>query len=171
MRAGRPFIERKCQMYENSIYVGGMEERCLKVPDIALDGNNDADVLIISGGPVQIIEMALEITEAVSAHNCAMGWISDPTADGPSGTNTTDIATSGVDIISAKVGDIFYAELDATTPVKSVPGGALPVGTGLTMIVPVGGVDFTFANATPTSGIGTLFIRYKPLAPGARVSA
>ncbi len=158
-------------MEENSIYVGGVEERCIKVPGIALDNNNVADVVTIFGGPVQIIEMALEITEAVSAHNCAMGWISDPTADGPSGTNTTNIAASGVDIVSAAIGDIFYAELDATTPIKSVPGGALPAGTGLTMIVPAGGVDFTFANATPTSGIGTLYIRYKPLAPGARISA
>lgn len=152
---------------EDSIYTGGVAERCIKVPDIALDGNNVADVVTISGGPVQIIEMALEITEAVSAHACAMGWVSDPTA----GTGPTDIAVSGVDIISAAIGDIFYAEFDATTPVKSEPAGSLPVGTGLTMIVPVGGVDFTFANSNPTSGIGTLFIRYKPLAPGARISA
>ena len=155
----------------NSIYIGGMEEMSIKVPGIALDGNNVADVVTVSGGPVEMSVMALEITEVVSAHNCLMGWISDPTADGPAGTNTTDIATSGVDIVSAAVGDIFYAEFDATTPVKSVPGGALPLGSGATMIVPVGGVDFTFTNATPTSGIGTLYIRYKPLAPGARISA
>lgn len=154
-------------MDDNSIYTGGVEERCIKVPGIALDGNNVADVVTISGGPVEMSVMALEITEAVSAHACAMGWVSDPT----SGTGPTDIATSTVDIASAAIGDIFYAEFDATTPVKSEPAGALPLGSGATMIVPVGGIDFTFANANPTSGIGTLYIRYKPLAPGARISA
>jgi len=156
-------------MDNNSLYLAGMAERCVSISDIALDGNNVADVVTVVGGPVEVSVMALMITEAVSNNACQMGWVSDPTYDGAAGTNVTDIATSGVDIAQAAIGDFFYAELDATTPVKSVPGTALPLGGGATMILPEGGVDFTFSNANPTSGIGTLFMRYKSLAPGARI--
>lgn len=145
--------------------------RVVSKAGIALDGDTIEDVFLVAGGPVLIVSMLLILTEAVSAHNTLMGWVSDPTA----GTGPTDIAAEGVDLVSAAIGDIFYAELDATTPVKAEPGTALPLagaaGVCSGIVVPVGGIDFTFDNDTITSGIGTMHIRYLPLASGAAIVA
>lgn len=141
-------------------------ENVVKASGVALDGGSVADIFTITGGPILPLALIMEITEAVSAHNCNAKLIADPVA----GIDTDMCAV--VDIISAAIGDFFYIDgAIANAWIKAAPGTALPLGIGMDipLILPVGTVDLDLANNTPTSGIATFYMRYKPLAEGARV--
>lgn len=148
---------------------GVWEERVIIKPSIALDGGTIADLLTVSGGPVLITLMAMEITEAVSAHACTMAWESDPTA----GSNNVPIGTA-LDINGYGVGDFVYAECDGTALIYADVDAGTALAQGAVgrggIVVPIGGIDMVMANSDPTSGIGTMFVRYKPLNVGAKIT-
>ena len=133
---------------------------------VALDGGSVADIFTITGGPVAVLALIGEVTEAVSAHACNAKLVADPTTG-----IDTDMCTV-LDIQSLAIGDFLY--IDGTIGnalAKAVPGTALPLGIGMDipLILPVGTVDLNLANSNPTSGIATFTMLYQPLVNGARV--
>lgn len=143
-----------------------VQERVVQATNIALDGGSITDLFTIAGGPILLLSLIAEITEAVSAHACDAKLVADPSA----GIDTDMCAV--VDIVSAAIGDFFYIDgTIANAMMKAAPGTALPLGIGMDipLIIPAGTIDLNLANSTPTSGIATFFLRYKPLASGVLV--
>jgi hypothetical protein len=141
-------------------------ESVAQATDLALDGGSVANVFTISGGPILLLALIAEITEAVSANACNAKWVADPTA----GADTDMCAV--FDIASAAVGT--YLTIDGTIAnamVAAVPATALPLGIGMDipLIIPVGTIDLNLANSDPTSGIATAYMRYMPIGEGAKV--
>lgn len=143
-----------------------VQENVAKAVDVALDGGSVVNIFTITGGPVQVLALIAEITEAVSAHACNTKLVADPTA----GADTDMCAV--LDITGVQIGTFLTIDgTIANAMVKAVPGTALPLGVGMDipLIIPVGTIDLNLANSNPTSGIATFYLRYKPLAEGARV--
>jgi hypothetical protein len=135
--------------------------------DVALDGGSVADIFTVAGGPVMLVALIGECTEAVSANACAAKLVMDPTT----GADTDMCGTA--DINAMGIGSFFTIDGTKANPaVIAVPGTALPlgIGTDIPMILPIGTVDLNLANSDPTSGIATFYLAYLPLTPGATVS-
>jgi hypothetical protein len=138
----------------------------VSIPDIPLDGGTVANVFTVSGGPVYLLALLLEITEAVSANACNAKWVADPTT----GVDTDMCLV--VDIQSAAIGTFYKISGNiASALTAAVPGTALPLGINLStpLIIPIGTIDLNLANSNPTSGIATAHLQYAPVVPGASV--
>lgn len=144
------------------------EEKLVKAVNIALDGGSVPGIFKIVGGPIRPLALILEITEAVSAHACAINLALDALVsamDIDLTTNTGDLNGTTLGSFWGVTGNIG-ADL-----VEYVAGTALPLGLDpdFPLIIPPGEIDMVLANSTPTSGIGTWYMRYMPLADGALV--
>jgi hypothetical protein len=143
------------------------QERVVKASDIALDGGTVPGVFTISGGPILPLALIMIITEAVSAHPCAINLALD--IDLGSDINLT---TAGEDINATQIGDIWeFTGNIAGVFAKRITGTALPKGLDpdFPLILPPGEIDLVLANSDPTSGIADFYMRYKPIAAGAFV--
>lgn len=144
--------------------------RTVKKTGLAIDGGTVPDVFTIAGGPIEILGLNMLVTTAVSAHNCACYWLSDPTM-----ANYADTPLcAAADIISATIGTVFSI-LDADSATAMVAnvdgtnvGRMIEIGSQFVM---AGGIDFVAADATPTSGIADVYLTYRPLAAGVTVTA
>jgi hypothetical protein len=148
-------------------HVDEFREQVAVATSVALDGGTVADIFTISGGPVLVLALIGECTEAVSANACNAKLVADPTT----GADTDMCAV--LDIQSLGLGSFLTIDgTIANAMVKAVPGTALPLGIGMDipLILPVGTVDLNLANSNPTSGIATFYLRYKPLKAGALVT-
>ena len=146
-------------------------ERVASNTAVALTGGTVADVFTIAGGPILILGLWVDITTAVSANACAIHFESDPTV----GASNTDIAegTAGADITGLAVGSVVHLNGDSQDIMKlAVNGTDLPMMENQNggIYCPVGGIDMDLANSDPTTGIATLWLRYKPLARGVTVT-
>lgn len=134
---------------------------------MALDGNNIEDVFTVTNGPVELIGLFTHLTEAVSAHACAVKWQSDPT----SGAANTDLCGT-VDINAAAIGDVLYITgASADAQVNAANATAVPLVCATPAVVLPGGIDYVAANADPTSGIADVYLMYRPLTATAVVTA
>jgi len=134
---------------------------------MALDGNNIADVFTVAGGPVELIGLIMHITEAVSAHACAISWHNDVTV----GAADTPIC-GAIDINAFAIADDIYITGDGTD--AAIKADAATQGTlmcATPAILFAGGIDYVAANANPTSGIADVYLIYRPLVAGATVTA
>lgn len=144
--------------------------RTVKKTDLAIDGGTVTDVFTIAGGPIEVLGLNMLVTTAVSADNCAVYWLSDPTmADYAS----TPLCASA-DIVSATIGTVFSI-LDADSSVAMVAnvdgtnvGRMIEIGSQFVM---PGGIDFVAADASPTTGKADVYLTYRPLAAGVTVTA
>lgn len=135
-------------------------ERVVLASSVALDGGSVANVFTVSGGPVLLLALIGEVTEAVSAHACNAKWVADPTA----GADTDMCAV--LDIQSVGIGTFLTIDgTIANAMVKAVPATALPLGIGMDipLVIPVGTIDLNLATSNPTSGIMNVYMRYSPL--------
>jgi len=145
------------------------ESRCIQNTAVALTGGDVVDVFTVAGGPILLDVLVMEITTAVSANACLIHFESDPTLG--SSTHISE-GTAAPDIASAAQGDFFYVVGGSqVVMVKAATGTDLPEGLDNNpIIVPVGGIDLKLSTSTPSTGIATIFLRYRPLVPGARAS-
>ena len=146
-------------------------ERVISNTAVALTGGTVADVFTIAGGPIEIINIWVDITTAVSANACAIHFESDPTV----GASNTDIAegTAGADITGLAVGSVVHLNGDSQDIMKIAANGTdLPMKENQNggIFCPIGGIDMDLANSDPTTGIATLWMRYKPLGRGVVVT-
>lgn len=133
---------------------------------VALDGGSIADVFTITGGYVMIYSMIMFLTEAVSANACNMAWGFDPT------TGASDIPIgSNLDINGYAIGDMIWAEGDATALVKADQATNSARACTVPILGPPGGIDLDLANSDPTTGIADWIIQYQPLTADAYIVA
>lgn len=142
------------------------EEMCLVKTGIALTGGNILDLFSVVNGPCQLLAWLIEYTTAVDAA-CTMALNSDPTV----GTSTTvPIALASPDMSAHAIGDFLSVEGDATALVYADVDGGIALPKACTTNKPscllVGGLDMILSNSNPTTGACSMYIRWKPLAPG-----
>ncbi len=131
---------------------------------VALTGGSVVDVFTITGGPILIENIWVQITTAVSANACAINFQSDPTV----GASNTDISegTAGADLNALALGDVVHLNGDSQDVMKiAAVGTDLPVKENQNggIFCPVGGIDMILANSDPTTGIATIWMSYLPL--------
>lgn len=146
-------------------------ERVVSNTAVALTGGTVADVFTVAGGPIEIINLWVDITTAVSANACVINFQSDPTV----GASNTDISegTAGADLTGLALGSVVHLNGDSQDVMKIAANGTdLPVKENQNggIFCPIGGIDMILANSDPTTGIATLWMRYKPLARGVTVT-
>lgn len=133
---------------------------------LALDGGSVADVFTITGGYVMIYAMVMFLTEAVSNNACNMAWGFDPT------TGASDIPIgSNLDIADFAIGDMIYAEGDATALAQADQATNSAFACTTPILGPLGGIDVDLANSDPTTGIADFIVQYRPLTPDAYIVA
>jgi hypothetical protein len=142
-------------------------EQVVKAANVALDGGSVPGIFKIVGGPVLPLALIMEITEAVSAHACAINLALDIDLG-----SDIDLTGNTGDINATAIGDIWDLTGDITADfAKKATGTTLPLGLDpdFPLIIPPGEIDLILANANPTSGIADFYMRYKPLANDAIV--
>ena len=145
-------------------------ERVISSVAVPLDAGDQDTLFTIAGGPIEIINIWVDITEAVSAHAALIHFESNPTV----GASSTEIAegTAAVDIQSAALGDVFHLNGDSQDKMKKAAVGTdLPVKENQNggIFCPVGAIDLKLSASNPTSGIATVWMRYKPIGRGVTV--
>lgn len=146
-------------------------ERVAETSAVALTGGTVADVFTIAGGPIEIINIWLDITTAVSADICVVNFQSDPTV----GASNTDISegTAGADLAGLALGDVVHLNGDSQDIMKIAANGTdLPVKENQNggIFCPIGGIDMILSSSAPTTGGATIWMRYKPIGRGVTVS-
>lgn len=139
---------------------------------VALTGGSIADVFTVSGGPILVENIWVEITTACSANASLIHFESDPT----NGASNTQIAegTSAPDLQSAALGDIFALNGDSQDVMKKHANGTdLPVKENQNggIFVPAGGIDMSLSTSDLTTGAATIYMMYQPLDNDANVTA
>ena len=145
-----------------------LSEKAAFVEGVVLTGGDVDDLFTVSGGPVQILFLGIEITTAVSNNASLVNWESDPTVGA---ANTPISAVGGApDIALAALGDWFVIGGDSTDVALLFANGTdLPIRESY-ITVPVGGIDMKLTTNAPTTGIATAYVRYKPLRADSRIT-
>lgn len=160
-----------------SLFHTGFNLSRVRRDGLILSNGSISDVFRVSG-PVCIIAMFMEITEAISSVSCKMSWLIDHSK----GAGVTPIGTvavgSNLDIIGIPVGGWIWNELDGTALVKAEAGTVLPIAAkdrrsavGLGVICPAGGIDIKLSTDALSGGKGDLYIEYIPLRRNACIYA
>lgn len=131
---------------------------------VALTGGDIADLFTITGGPILLYQLYVEITTEVSNNACLIHFESDPTV----GAGNTDICegTGAPDIALAAIGDVFHLNGDSQdVMVKAAIGSNLPMVSNNNggIRVPVGGIDMRLSTSDPTAGAATVRLFWFPL--------
>lgn len=147
------------------------DTQAFKKASVALTGGDIEDVLTVSGGPILVTGLWVEITTAVSANACLIHFESDPT----NGASNTDISegTAAPDLASAALGDVFALNGDSQdVMVKYANGTDLPqmANNNGGIFVPAGGIDLKLSTSDPTTGAATIYLQFYPLAPSSNVT-
>lgn len=159
-------------MADTKIYGANQErEQLAKASNISVIGGSVANIFTISGGPVLLLALVAEITATVSNNACNAKLVIDPTTGAD-----TDLCTV-LDIKQDVIGGFwFITGLAADALINAVSGTALPSGMAALdgtaihpKILPVGTIDLSLSNSDPTTGSADWYLRYKPLAPDAKV--
>lgn len=166
-------------MYENSIYVGGDEERSVKKSMVGI-AHGATDLFVVAGGPVKIVELFGIVVTQIQGASILINYVMDPTIPAGNtafGTDGTALEISG-DLIGSLMTWDGIMNNDLVATVNGVALG-LPAPTdGSTdksgqLIVPIGSLELAAVNAGGTAKTGDIdfYLRYKPMVPGAIVSA
>jgi hypothetical protein len=155
---------------ETYLGIGGAES--LRVGDgvrvaskagLLLTGGRLESVFKVEGGPVLVVGMMMEVTEACEDVGCNITFESGPLL----GLDT--VIGDSVSIQAAAIGDWFWSECDGTAIVKAATGTALVVNgvmrgsaSGLGILVPEGVIDVGL-SATLATGKGTIYVQYMPV--------
>lgn len=132
--------------------------------EIRLDRGTVYNAFRVFGGPVRILCMFCEITQAVADAACNMSFKVDSAAGG-----SARVIGDTVNIQAAAAGDFFVSEGDGTNLIKVTTATGLIHGyfyaaaTAAGTIVPEGNIDVVLSAAVLASGKGRVFIWYKPL--------
>lgn len=148
----------------------GMRPRCVRRKGISLRWGGTADVFRVFTGPVRVIAMFMEITEAVPGGTVNMSWLLRSDVGGTRTIGDT------VDIAPSAIGDFYVAELDGTAIVQVTTASGLIHGywyeeaTANGTILTEGGIDIKL-SAHALAGEATLYVYYQPLVNDACVVA
>jgi len=81
--------------------------------EIILHNGRVSDIFRVEGGPVIIVGMLMQITEALSVVACNMAWMSDDSIGG-----AMTVIGDNLDISGYALGDWVWAECDGTALIR-----------------------------------------------------
>lgn len=133
---------------------------------LAMDGGTIADTFTVTG-PVLLDGLIMHITEAVSAHACAISWKNNVTV----GAEDTPLCGT-VDINAFAIADDIFITGDGGTAAQKADAATIcPLLCDTPVVLFAGTIIYDAANSTPTSGIADVYMIYRPLAAGAKITA
>ncbi len=148
---------------ENSIYVGGFEERSVKKTISAIDGSG-GDLFVV-GGPIIVVAFIGVITTVIGNSQTRVKVLVDPVEPG---TNT-DLCVQ-LDIVDDAAGTVLTISGDFSDALIATTLGVVEITPLYEYIVPAGVIEYANADNTE-SGVIDWYLRYKPMAPGVIVTA
>ena len=145
---------------ENSIYVGGHDEKSVKktISSIATAGN-----LFVVTGPIKVVDLIGVVTTDIGASQTQIKLLVDPTE--PAGN--TDICAQ-LDINADAAGTVYTITGRFANAMIATTNGVI-AGLATQFIVPAGVIEYANADNAET-GVIDWHLRYIPLAPGVSVS-
>ena len=147
---------------ENSIYVGGSEERSVKKSISAI--GTAGDLFVISGGPIKVIELIGVVTTVIGATQTQVKLLVDPVV--PAGN--TDLCAQ-LNIVDDAAGTVYTITGTFANAMVATTNGVI-AGLTTQFIVPAGVIEYANADNAETGAIDW-HLRYIPLAPGVTVEA
>jgi hypothetical protein len=133
-----------------------------------VNGNNN--LFTVAGGPVKIIEIVGYVTAEIEGKSCLINYNFDPTNP----ATDTVFATTGtaLEINADAIGTLYtWNGVVANNLVATTNGVALGLPTYSGIILPTGSLELAAAVSTSATGTITFYVRYKPLLPGATMTA
>lgn len=133
---------------------------------------NGTTVFTVAGGPIRIMDLFSYCIVGGDAAASTLQW----SADGTVGAATTFTGASS-SLAALAAGGIVYCNFTAltTAPVITQTAGVALAGpttsTGGGIYVPAGIITMVIGGADSTTGTYKHFMRYRPVAPGAIVTA
>ncbi len=140
------------------------QEMYISSADVNIADGSVAGVFTIGTAPILVTSLSFQFTEAASNTSVTFAFEADPTT----GAGDLNIA-SAVDVDNTAIGGWVYAEGDGSAAVISAIAGNVAQGCTVPFVCPIGEIDITMGSANLTTGIGTVWMSYKPL--GAAVVA
>lgn len=158
------------QLVNAAIAADAWTVKTVKKASLALDGGSVAGIFVITGGPIEVLGLNMVIKTACSANACTAYFASDPTladyADTP--------LCAAVELNAAAIGNCFSI-IDCDSAVAMVKnadgtnvGRMIEIGSQFVM---EGEIDFTAANADLSTGIGDVYLTYRPLSSASVVTS
>lgn len=147
----------------------GELERCVtKSLTSIVNGNNN--LFVVAGGPIQIIEIiGIVTTTAIEAKSCLINYNMDPTT--PAGDTVFGTDGTALEINGDAVGALYTWDGVIANDLTATDNGVALGVAAPTLIVPAGSLELAVVVATSATGQIDFYLRYKPLVPGAIVTA
>ena len=144
-------------------------ERCVtKSLTSIVNGNNN--LFVVAGGPIQIIEIiGIVTTTAIEAKSCLINYNMDPTT--PAGDTVFGTDGTALEINGDAVGALYTWDGVIANDLTATDNGVALGVAAPTLIVPAGSLELAVVVATSATGQIDFYLRYKPLVPGAIVTA
>lgn len=144
-------------------------ERCVtKSLTSILSGNND--LFVIAGGPIKIIEIVgIVTTTAIEGKSCLINYNMDPTT--PAGDTVFGTDGTALEINADTVGALYTWDGVIATDLTATDNGVALGMPAPTLIVPAGSLELAVVVSTSATGQIDFYLRYKPMVPGAIVTA
>jgi len=137
---------------------------------LATIANGNNNLFTVSGGPVKIIEIVGYVTAEIEGKSCLINYNFDPTNP----ATDTVFATTGtaLEINADAIGTLYtWDGVMANNLVATTNGVALGLPTYSGIVLPTGSLELAAVVDTSATGTITFYVRYKPLVPGATVTA
>ena len=147
---------------ENSIYQGGMEEKCCKKTLSAI-GATGGDLFVVSG-PIKVIELIGVLTTNIGGSQTQIKLLVDPVEP----ATNTDLCAQ-LDINGDVAGTVYTITGTFANAMIATTNGVI-AGLATQFIVPAGVIEYANADNAET-GVIDWHIRYKPLVAGVNVTA
>lgn len=133
-----------------------------------VNGNND--LFVVANGPIKIIEIiGIVTTTAIEAKSCLINYNMDPTT--PAGDTVFGTDGTALEINADTVGALYTWDGVVANDLTATDNGVALGIAAPTLIVPAGSLELAVVVATGATGQIDFFLRYKPMVPGAIVTA
>lgn len=152
----------------DAIEAWGSEQCVTKSLTSIVNGNND--LFVVAGGPIKIIELfGIVTTTAIEGKSALINYNMDPTI--PAGDTVFGTDGTALEINGDTVGALYTWDGVIANDLTATDNGVALGMPAPTLIVPAGSLELAVVVATSATGQIDFFLRYKPMVPGAIVTA
>ncbi len=133
----------------------------------SIDNGTDG-LFTVAGGPIQLISIYTMIDTVIGSEGCTFGYNVNPTT----GTDTV-FGSDGtpLELNAAPAGAILLWSHVLAADLTKVDNGAALVTGSVEFVIPVGAIEALLVNDGTVTGAYTVYITYRPMAPGVTVVA
>jgi hypothetical protein len=145
----------------------GLEPGTIRTSELRLTDGSISNVFRVVGGPVCLIALFLQITQAVADSVVTLAINASPDI------GVDSLIGDALSIQDLGIGSFVWSECDGTELIPAAAGTTLPIkaigrgdANGLGIIIPEGGINFIL-SAMPATGKCVVYAQYRPLVHGA----